>query len=120
VCFFWLGAATSPEAPGKSSSTFVDAAFALDVGPRFFAMNQKSPTRDSLEGRTGSMSTLLHTVEARLNLPGQQDHGGVAVPVAGPLSCSVLEAFNLFFGQILPRAKLGIGGPARNCPVYGG
>jgi hypothetical protein len=38
-------------------------------GPRSFAMNQKRPTRASLEGRTGSMSILLYSVEGRLNLP---------------------------------------------------
>ena len=36
---------------------------------RSFAMNQKSPTRGSLEGRTGSISTLVYSFEARLNLP---------------------------------------------------
>jgi hypothetical protein len=49
----------------------------------------------------------------------QQDHGGVTVPIAGPLAGSVLEPFNLLFGRIFPGPKLGIGGP-RNCPVYGG
>jgi hypothetical protein len=34
--------------------------------------------------------------------------GGVAVPVAGPLPCGVLEALNLLFGQILSRPKLRI------------
>jgi hypothetical protein len=39
---------------------------------------------------------------------GQQDHGGVAVPIAGPLAGGVLEPFNLLFGQIFPRTKFRI------------
>src|ERR1700687_1495365 len=46
-----------------------------------------------------------------------QDHGGVAVSVAGPLAGSFLEALDLLFGQILSGPKLRIGGPVRNCPV---
>jgi hypothetical protein len=47
-----------------------------------------------------------------------QDHGGVAVAVAGPLAGGFLEPLDLLFGQILPGPELRIGGPARNCPVY--
>ncbi len=47
-----------------------------------------------------------------------QDHGGVAVPVAGPLAGSFLEPLDLLFSQVFPRPKLGIGGPAGNCQVY--
>jgi hypothetical protein len=50
----------------------------------------------------------------------QQDQGGVTVRVAGPVAGSVLEALDLLFGQIFPRPKLGISGPARNCPVCDG
>ena len=49
-----------------------------------------------------------------------QDHGGVAVPIAGRLAGSFLQPFDLLFGQISPGAELGIGGSARNCPVYDG
>src|SRR6266568_6820441 len=49
-----------------------------------------------------------------------QDHGGVAVAVAGPLAGSFLEPFDLLFGQIFPGSELGIGCSARNCPVYDG
>ena len=38
-----------------------------------------------------------------------QDHGGVAVTVAGPLAGGFLEALNLLFGQVFPGAELGIG-----------
>ena len=37
-------------------------------GLRSFAMNQNSPTRGSLEDKTGWISTLVYSVEARLNL----------------------------------------------------
>jgi hypothetical protein len=43
----------------------------------------------------------------------QQDHGGVTVPIAGPLADSVLEPLDLLFGEVFPRPKLGIGGSAR-------
>lgn len=36
-----------------------------------------------------------------------QDHGGVAVPVAGPLAGSLLESLDLLFAQIFPGPKLG-------------
>ena len=36
---------------------------------RSFAMNQNRPTRGSLEVRTASISTLIYSFEARLNLP---------------------------------------------------
>jgi len=36
VGFFCLGTATSPEAPGKPRSTFVDTALAFDVGSQRF------------------------------------------------------------------------------------
>jgi hypothetical protein len=49
-----------------------------------------------------------------------QDHGGVAVPIAGPLAGSFLEPFDLLFGQIFPRPELGIREPSWNCPVYDG
>jgi len=49
-----------------------------------------------------------------------QDHGGVTVPVAGPLASGFLQPFDLLFGEVFPRPKLGIGAPARNCPVYDG
>jgi hypothetical protein len=51
---------------------------------------------------------------------GDQDHGGVPVPVAGSLAGSFLEPLDLFFGQILSGPKLGIRRPTRNCPVYDG
>jgi hypothetical protein len=38
-----------------------------------------------------------------------QNHGGVTVPIAGPLAGSVLEPLDLLFGEIFPRPKLGIG-----------
>ena len=47
-----------------------------------------------------------------------QDHGGVAVPMTGPLAGGFLEPLDLLFGQIFPGAELGIGGSAGNCPVY--
>ena len=46
-----------------------------------------------------------------------QDHGGVAVPIAGPFAGGFLEPLDLLFGQILPGPKLGIRGSAGNCPV---
>jgi hypothetical protein len=49
-----------------------------------------------------------------------QDHGLIAMPIAGPLASSFLEALDLLFGQILPGPELGIGSSARNCPVYDG
>src|SRR6266568_1071369 len=51
---------------------------------------------------------------------GDQDHGGVSVPVAGPLAGGFLEPLDLLFGQILPGPELRIWGSARNCPVYDG
>ncbi len=41
-----------------------------------------------------------------------QDHGGVAVPVTGPLAGSFLQPLDLLFGQIFPGPELGIGGSA--------
>jgi len=49
-----------------------------------------------------------------------QDHGGVAVTVAGPLTRRFLQPLNFTFGQIFPWPNLGIGGSARNCPVRDG
>jgi len=49
-----------------------------------------------------------------------QDHGGVPVPMTGPLAGSFLEPLDLLFGQILPGPEFGIGSPAGNCPVYDG
>jgi len=49
-----------------------------------------------------------------------QDHGGIAVPIAGPLAGGLLQPFDLLFRQIFPGPELGIGGSARNCPVYDG
>ncbi len=39
-----------------------------------------------------------------------QDHGGVAVPIAGPLAGGFLQPLDLLFGQIFPGAELRIGG----------
>jgi hypothetical protein len=39
-----------------------------------------------------------------------QNHGGVAVPVAGPLAGGFLEPLDLLFGQILSGPKLRIEG----------
>ncbi len=49
-----------------------------------------------------------------------QDHGGVAVTIAGPLAGGILQPFNLLFGQVFPGPELGIAGSAGNCPVYDG
>jgi len=38
-----------------------------------------------------------------------QDHGGVTVPVAGPLASGFLQPFDLLFGEVFPRPQLGIG-----------
>ncbi len=47
-----------------------------------------------------------------------QDHGGVAVPIAGPLAGGDLKPLDFLFGQVFPGPELGIRGSARNCPVY--
>ena len=39
---------------------------------------------------------------------GDQDYGGVAVPVTGPLAGGVLEPLDLPFGQIFSGPKFGI------------
>ena len=51
---------------------------------------------------------------------GDQDHGGVAVPVARSFAGGFLQPLNLLIGQIFPRPELGIQSSARNCPVYDG
>jgi hypothetical protein len=43
-----------------------------------------------------------------------QDHGSVAMPIAGPFARRVLKPLDLLFGQVFPRPKLGIGGSAGN------
>jgi len=50
----------------------------------------------------------------------QQDHGGVTVPMARALAGSFLEPLDFLFCEIFPRPKLGIRGPAGNCPVCDG
>ena len=49
-----------------------------------------------------------------------QDHGSVAMAIAGSLAGSLLEPLDLPFGQVFPGPELGIGGSAGNCPVYDG
>jgi hypothetical protein len=49
-----------------------------------------------------------------------QNHGGVAVPVTGPLPGGFLQAIDLLFGQIFPRPELEIARSAENCPVWDG
>ncbi len=49
-----------------------------------------------------------------------QDHGGITVPIAGPLAGGILEPLNLLFCQIFPGPAFGIRGSAGNCPVYDG
>ena len=65
-------------------------------------------------------SQVAHFRGAQPMSVGNQDHGRITVPIAGPLARSVLEPIDLLFGQIFPRSELGIRGPPRNCPVYDG
>jgi hypothetical protein len=49
-----------------------------------------------------------------------QDHGSVAMAIAGSLAGGLLEPLDLPFGQVFPGPEFGIGGSAGNCPVYDG